>query len=61
MTVIEIISLIILSISIPGIIIVLKNRCSKGGFHDWEYLGSWGITFQKKKCKKCNKLKIIDQ
>lgn len=29
--------------------------------HDWEYLGEWGITYQQKKCRKCGKLKIVDQ
>jgi hypothetical protein len=29
--------------------------------HDWEYLGVWGLTKQQKKCKKCGKLKIVNQ
>jgi len=32
-----------------------------GCFHDWEYLGGWGRTYQQKKCRKCGKLKIISQ
>ena len=28
-------------------------------FHDWQYLGEWGIAFQK--CRKCGKLKIVSQ
>lgn len=30
-------------------------------WHTWEYVGTFGITFQQKKCKKCGKLKIVNQ
>lgn len=44
------------------IIVVLGFRTSGFTcFHKWEYIGNWGITYQQKKCKKCNKLKIISQ
>lgn len=36
---------------------LFPNKCR----HEWEYLGEHGITFQQKKCKKCNKLKIVSQ
>jgi hypothetical protein len=30
-------------------------------FHKWVYVGTFGITYQQKKCRKCNKLKIVNQ
>lgn len=30
-------------------------------FHDWEWLGEWGIYSQQWQCKKCHRLKITDQ
>jgi hypothetical protein len=29
--------------------------------HEWEYLGSFGISYQQKRCKTCGKLKIEEQ
>lgn len=30
-------------------------------YHDWEYQGVWGITYQLKICKICGKHKIVDR
>ena len=44
-----------------GVVYMIENICSQGGFHEWKYMGKWGITFQHKKCEKCGKLRIISQ
>ena len=36
-----------------------KDKCFLS--HDWEYLGDWGTTYQQKRCRRCGKLKIVDQ
>ncbi len=30
-------------------------------FHKWEYISEYGWTYQQKRCKKCDKLKIVSQ
>lgn len=41
----------------------MKKLLKWMGFHihEWEYLGKWGISLQQKRCKICNKLKIVSQ
>jgi len=57
-TALLIISLLILGF---GIFKILTSACPKGGFHTWEYLEKYGLSYQQKKCQKCGKLKIESQ
>jgi len=50
-------------LEIIGIIIFLGfiYKSLFGCFHKWEFVREVGITYQQMRCKKCGKLKIIDQ
>ena len=37
-----------------------KKKCNIFRPHDWEYMGECYPTYQRKKCKKCGKLKTVD-